>query len=495
MREPERYDIVIIGTGPAGRRAAIQAAKVGKRVVTIDRQRYVGGQAVHRGTIPSKTLREAVIHVTGVGQRAFYGAAYRVMTNVTMDDLLRRTAQVVQSEVDVVRDGFLRNDIDMLNGIAHFEDPHTVAVHTENSILELRADKVILATGSRPARPAHIPFDKERVVDSDGILDLHSIPKSMTVVGAGVIGTEYASIFATLGVAVTLIDGRRDLLEMVDEEIGEALKYRMREDGITLRLGHNVSSVEFDARGRPVTVLETGAKVVSDLVMYSIGRHGATGLLNLDAAGLQADSRGRLKVNQHFQTDVEHIYAVGDVIGQPALASTSAEQGRLAALHALGMECPEIDDDQLPNRHLHDSRDRADREDRRATDAGRHRLRERSGALQGDCARGDHRGRLRDSEAAVRPGLAQGAGGAHLRQPGERTSAHRAGGDGAGGDYRLLRRDDLQLSDVCRGIQGGGAERGEQAAAVGPMHRSGAGRWQYGRVAELVEVIGYVGVG
>ena len=237
MREPQHYDLVIIGTGPAGRRAAIQAAKAGKRVVAIDRQRYIGGQAVHRGTIPSKTLREAVIHVTGVGQRSFYGAAYRVMTNVTMDDLLRRTAQVVQSEVDVVRDGFLRNDVEMLNGIAHFEDPHTIAVHTENSILEISADKVILATGSSPARPPHIPFDKERVVDSDGILDLHTIPKSMTIVGAGVIGTEYASIFATLGVAVTLIDGRKNLLEMVDEEIGEALKYRMREDGITLRLG------------------------------------------------------------------------------------------------------------------------------------------------------------------------------------------------------------------------------------------------------------------
>ena len=287
MREPDHYDLVIIGTGPAGRRAAIQAAKAGRRVVAIDRQRYVGGQAVHRGTIPSKTLREAVIHVTGVGQRAFYGAAYRVMTNVTMDDLLRRTAQVVQSEVDVVRDGFLRNDVDMLNGIAHFEGPNTLAVHMENSILELRADKVILATGSRPARPAHIPFDNQRVVDSDGILDLHAIPKSMTIVGGGVIGTEYASIFATLGVAVTLIDGRKDLLEMVDEEIGEALKYRMREDGITLRLGHNVSDVEFDARGRPVAVLETGAKVVSDVVMYSIGRHGATGLLNLGRGGIE----------------------------------------------------------------------------------------------------------------------------------------------------------------------------------------------------------------
>ena len=403
--------------------------------------------------------------MTGVGQRSFYGAAYRVMTNVTMDDLLRRTAQVVQSEVDVVRDGFLRNDVEMLNGIAHFEDPHTIAVHTENSILELRADKVILATGSSPARPPHIPFDKERVVDSDGILDLHTIPKSMTIVGAGVIGTEYASIFATLGVAVTLIDGRKNLLEMVDEEIGEALKYRMREDGITLRLGHNVSKVEIDPRGRPVTVLETGAKVVGDVVMYSIGRRGATGLLNLDAVGLKADARGRLKVNKFFQSEVDHIYAAGDVIGQPALASTSAEQGRLAARHALGMDCPNIDDElpigiyTIPEIALIGKTEEQLTSAGMAYESGVARYKEIArGAIVG--------GRLRDSEAAVRSGHPQDSGGAHLRQPGERTAAHRAGRDAARWHDRLLRRDDLQLSDVCRGVQGGGAERGEQAAAL-----------------------------
>ncbi len=345
LNDTPHYDIVVIGTGPAGRRAAIQAAKGGKRVAAVDRQRYVGGQAVHRGTIPSKTLREAVIHVTGIGQRSFYGESYRVMADVTMHDLLVRTAQVVQAEVDVVRDGFLRNDVDLLSGVAHFVDPHTLAIHTENSIIEVGADKVILATGSSPARPPHIPFDNERVVDSDGILDLTRIPKSLTVVGGGIIGTEYASIFATLGVAVTLIDGRKELLDIVDEEIGEALKFRMREDGITMRLGHRVETVEFDARGRPVTVLETGARTVSDVVMYSIGRRGATGLLNLDAAGLTADDRGRVKVNKFFQTEQEHVYAVGDVIGQPALASTSAEQGRLAARHALGLDCPSIDDE------------------------------------------------------------------------------------------------------------------------------------------------------
>ena len=183
LNDTPHYDIVVIGTGPAGRRAAIQAAKGGKRVAAVDRQRYVGGQAVHRGTIPSKTLREAVIHVTGIGQRSFYGESYRVMADVTMHDLLLRTAQVVQAEVDVVRDGFLRNDVDLLNGVAHFVDPHTLAIHTENSIIEVRADKIILATGSNPSRPAHIPFDQERVVDSDGILDLPRIPKSLTVVG------------------------------------------------------------------------------------------------------------------------------------------------------------------------------------------------------------------------------------------------------------------------------------------------------------------------
>jgi len=345
MTESARYDFAVIGTGPAGKRAAIEAAKSGQRVVAVDLEQYIGGQAVHRGTIPSKTLREAVLHVTGIAQRSFYGNSYRVIADVTMNDLMQRTTQVIQAEVDVVRNAFLRNDIDLIFGTARFLQPNRLEVVSTNSSVEIHADQIIVATGSRPARPDHIPFDNPGVVDSDGILTVPSIPKSLTIVGGGVIGTEYASIFATLGVRVTLIDGRKDLLEFVDEEIIEALKHRMREDGITLRLGHNVARVDFDERNRPVAVLETGAKIAGDVLMYSIGRQGATEHLHLEKAGISADERGRLAVSKNYQTAVKHIYAVGDVIGQPALASTSAEQGRLAARHALGLDCPSLDDD------------------------------------------------------------------------------------------------------------------------------------------------------
>lgn len=266
------------------------------------------------------------------------------MADVTMDDLMHRTSQVIQTEVNVVRSFFLRNDVHLITGTAHFTSPNQISVKNDSGEIEISSEKIILAPGSRPARPRHIPFNHDRVVDSDGILEIPQIPKSLTIVGGGVVGTEYASIFATLGVRVTLVDGRKNLLEFVDEEIIEALKNRMREDGITLRLGHKVSRVEFDDRGRPVALLETGAKVVSDVLMYAVGRRGATDTLNLDVTGIRANKRGRLTVNMHYQTEIAHIYAVGDVIGQPALASTSAEQGRLAARHALGLKSPSIDD-------------------------------------------------------------------------------------------------------------------------------------------------------
>ncbi len=334
--DDETYDIVVVGTGPAGHDAAIQAAKAGRRVVAVDRNRDVGGQAVLRGTIPSKSLREAVNYLAGVGQRAFYGRSYRPLPTVTMTDLLSRTLHVVRAETDVVRDTLLRNRVELVHGTAHFSDPHNLTVRGDED-RELRADKIVLAVGSRPARPAGVPLDHPRVTDSDGILHLQEIPETLTVVGAGVVGCEYASIFATLGVPVTLIDGRSILLDFVETELVDALKYHMRDWGVTLRLGHNVAQIEFDERDRPVAVLDNGTRIVSDTLIYSIGRQGATAALNLAAAGLEADKRGRLQVDAHYRTAVEHIYAVGDVIGHPALAATSAEQGRLAARHAFGL--------------------------------------------------------------------------------------------------------------------------------------------------------------
>ncbi len=335
------YDIAVVGSGPAGHHAAIQAAKAGRRVVAIDRNQQVGGEAVLRGTIPSKSLREAVNYLAGVGQRTFYGRSYRPVPTITMADLMSRTLRVVRAEADVVRDTLLRNDVDVLHGTARFEDPNTLTVRGDVD-RRIRADKIVLAVGSRPARPAGVPLDHPRVTDSDGILDLQAIPKSLTVVGAGVVGCEYASIFATLGVPVTLIDGRSNLLEFVDTELVEALKYHLRDWGVTLRLGHNVAKVAFDERDRPVAVLENGVRVVSDRLIYAIGRQGATDALNLTAAGLEADERGRLQVDSHFRTHMKQIYAVGDVIGHPALAATSAEQGRLAARHAVGLPIEEF---------------------------------------------------------------------------------------------------------------------------------------------------------
>ncbi len=335
-RDDGTYDVAVVGIGPAGHHAAIQAAKAGRRAVAIDRNQELGGEAVLRGTIPSKSLREAVNYLSGVRQRTFYGRSYRPVTNVTMADLLSRTLHAVRAEADVVRDTLLRNRVELVHGTAQFRDPHTLTVSGAED-RTLRADNIVLATGSRPARPEGVPSDHPRVTDSDGILDLAEIPQSLTVVGAGVVGCEYASIFATLGVPVTLIDGRSVLLDFVETELVDALKYHLRDWGVTLRLGHNVARVDFDARDRPVAVLESGARIVSEMLIYSIGRQGATRALNLAAAGLEADKRGRLQVDAHYRTAVKHIYAVGDLIGHPALAATSAEQGRLAVRHALGL--------------------------------------------------------------------------------------------------------------------------------------------------------------
>lgn len=336
MDEAEQFDLAVIGTGPAGQSAAIQAAKAGRRVVAVDRHVLVGGQSVLTNTIPSKTLREAVFYLTGIGQRAFYGESYRVMEHITMHDLLERTEHVIREEVDIIKDAMLRNGVEIATGTARFVDANRLAFD-DDSPRTIRAGKIIIAVGSEPARPANIPFDARHVFDSDDILKLAEIPKSMVIAGAGVVGCEYASIFAALGTRVTLIDGRRQLLDFVDTEITDALKYHMRDTGITIRLGHDVQNVEFDRSGNPVANLANGAKLAAETFMYSAGRRGATGELNLQAAGLEGDDRGRLVVDEFFRTVIPHIYATGDVIGHPALAATAAEQGRLAARHACGL--------------------------------------------------------------------------------------------------------------------------------------------------------------
>ena len=341
------YDLLVIGSGPAGQRAAIQAAKLNKRVAMIERKAVIGGVCINTGTIPSKTLREAVLDLSGYRLRDLYGASYTVKQNITMEDLLYRTDHVIRHEIDVTRHQLMRNRVEVFSAEAQFQDPHTVQLNETDGRGSriVSADRIVIATGTEVTRDESIPFDGERIVCSDDIINMKRLPRTMTVVGAGVIGLEYASIFAALGVRVTLIDKRHRLLPFVDAEIIDTLAYHLRENRVTLRLGEEVSSMELisDAFGEHVKIhLASGKQVLTDTALYSVGRSGATSTLNVQAAGLATDDRGRLSVNERFQTSVPHIYAVGDVIGFPSLASTSMEQGRLAACHAFGVRATSV---------------------------------------------------------------------------------------------------------------------------------------------------------
>lgn len=340
MGSTQEYDLVVIGSGPGGQKAAIAAAKLGKSVAVIERGLMLGGVCVNTGTIPSKTLREAVVYLTGMSQRDLYGASYRVKERITPADLLARTQHVISREIDVVRAQLMRNRVELFVGHARFIDPHTILVHDPSRAerVTVSGSYVVIATGTKPARPAGVEFDENRVLDSDGILDLKSIPASMVVVGAGVIGIEYASMFAALGTKVTVVEKRANMLEFCDPEIIEALKFHLRDLAVTFRFGEEVTAVDVGSAGT-ITTLVSGKQIPAETVMYSAGRQGQTDHLDLANAGLEADSRGRIFVDDDYRTKVDHIYAVGDVIGFPALAATSMEQGRLAAYHAFGEPC------------------------------------------------------------------------------------------------------------------------------------------------------------
>ncbi|GAA4441569.1 Si-specific NAD(P)(+) transhydrogenase [Phytohabitans houttuyneae] len=328
------FDVLVLGSGPGGQKAAIAAAKLGRRVAIIERRHMMGGVCINTGTIPSKTLREAVLYLTGLNQREMYGQSYRLKDDITVDDLTARTQHVIGRETDVIRSQLARNRIRLLTGTGGFTDPHTLRVVDDTGReSKVTAEKIVVAAGTRPARPSTVEFDDRTIIDSDGILNLEHVPQSLVVVGAGVIGIEYASMFAALGCKVTVVERRDRMLEFCDLEIIEALKYHLRDLAVTFRFSETVASVERRATGA-LAVLESGKRIAADVVMYSAGRQGMADQLSLEAAGLSADNRGRIKVDEHFRTEVPHIYAVGDVIGFPALASTSMEQGRLAAHHA-----------------------------------------------------------------------------------------------------------------------------------------------------------------
>lgn len=334
------YDLIVIGSGPAGQRAAIQAAKIGKKVVVLEKKMVLGGVCINTGTIPSKTLREAVLYLSGYRQRGLYGSSYSVKDKITITDLLYRVDHVVKHELDVTRHQMLRNGVELINAEGSFIDPHTIKLKSSerSSNRTLTYEFAVIATGAQATRESHIPFDGQRILASDDVLNLDAIPKTLTVIGGGVIGAEYASMFAALGVRVTLVDSRRPILDFIDEEIIDALTYHLRQHRVRFRLGEKVRTIQPQEDEQVQIELESGKRITSEKALYSIGRTGATASLNLEKIGLSADDRGRIAVKGTFQTNIDHIYAVGDVIGFPSLASTSMEQGRLATCHAFGIE-------------------------------------------------------------------------------------------------------------------------------------------------------------
>jgi NAD(P) transhydrogenase len=330
----QTYDLVVIGSGPAGQRAAIQGAKMGKRVARIERREVLGGVCVNTGTIPSKTLREAVLYLSGYYWQNL-GANHHNRDKITMPDLLRRVHYVVKTEEDVIQSQLARNNVDLLHGIAKFQDANTVLVDSPRGSQACVGEQIIIAVGTRPADSSQVPLNGRNIIDSDHILDLQQLPVTLIVVGGGVIGVEYTCMFATLGVRVILIEKRHRLLEFADAEM-EALSYHLRDNRVTMRLNEEVQSVEELPSGGVVANLVSQKKVIGDALLYAVGRQGNVDELNLAAAGIEPDPRGRISVDAEYRTKQPHIFAVGDVIGFPSLASVSMEQGRIAAARAFG---------------------------------------------------------------------------------------------------------------------------------------------------------------
>jgi NAD(P) transhydrogenase len=333
-----QYDLVVIGSGPAGQKGAIAAAKLGKRVAIIDREAMIGGVCLHTGTIPSKTLREAILYLTGLRQRTFYGQDYKLKQEISVADLATRVELVKTREKQVINQQLNRNGVETIYGTARFVDANRLEVERNGDTITLTANHVLIACGTRPAHASDIPFEGKRILDADQLGLINRIPRDLIVVGAGVIGIEYASMLAALGVKVTIIEQRPTLLDFADQEIIEALCFHLRRQGVVFRLGEKVTSVMKDEQGLVHANLESGKRVHAQGLLYAVGRQVNTDLLNVAAAELSVDSRGRLPVNEHYQTNVPHIYAAGDCIGFPSLASTSMEQGRLAARHMF--QCP-----------------------------------------------------------------------------------------------------------------------------------------------------------
>jgi len=332
------YDLIVIGSGPGGQRAAIQGAKAGKRVAMIEKQSAIGGVCINTGTIPSKTMREAVLHLSGFYSKNFYGANRGAAATITMADVIFRIQRVVENEVGVTQDQLKRNGVDVLHGTGKFIDAHHLRVENSNGFAEIEGEYIVIATGTKPAKNPKVPINGRNIIDSDQILSMPQIPRTLIVVGGGVIGVEYACMFATLGVRVIIVEKRPRLLEFADTEMVEALSYQMRDHRATMRLNEEVESVEALPDGKVAANLVSKKRINADALLYAVCRQGNVERLDLAAAGIESDNRGRIKVDADFRTTQPHIFAVGDVIGFPSLASVSMEQGRIAAARAFGLQ-------------------------------------------------------------------------------------------------------------------------------------------------------------
>lgn len=336
----DKYDLIVIGAGPAGEKGASKAAQYGKRVALIERAPYPGGAGINTGTVPSKTLRESALYFSGLRQRGLYGIDYSLKENLTIKDFMYRERAVVRKERKMIMEHIEHHDIDLIRGEASFQDTHTIQIKSGKDVQEISGEIILIATGSSPHHPPEIPFDHELICDSDSILNLKRIPDKMAVIGGGVIGTEYASIFTALGVHVTLIEPKGRIISFVDSEIGQRLMDQLLKLGIKFIFDDRMSAIERREDQVHVT-LEKGRKLEVDVALIAAGRQSNVEALNLDAVGVECGNRGLILVDENYRTSIPGIYAVGDVIGFPALASTSMEQARAAVIHAFDLEYKE----------------------------------------------------------------------------------------------------------------------------------------------------------
>ncbi|HRH43614.1 MAG TPA: Si-specific NAD(P)(+) transhydrogenase [Pyrinomonadaceae bacterium] len=327
----EHFDVIIIGSGPAGEKAAAQAAYIGKKVLIIEKEPVVGGAMVNTGTLPSKTLRETSLFFSGKKQRGMYGIEFNFGKQITVQDLMFRKNFIIKKEIEMINENLAKHKVKQVQGTAYFIDEHTIGI--DGSAEKFRGDFILIAVGTYPFRPNTIPFEEEQVYDSDEILHMIKIPESMVIIGAGVIGCEYACMFAALGIEITLIEPRDSILPFIDGEISQLLVDEMKLLGVKFIFNDSVEKVEMK-NGMCETYLKSGEVLTSETHLWAAGRVGNTAKLKLENIGLAANNRGQLEVNEHYQTKIPHIYAAGDVIGFPSLASTSMEQGRVAMCHA-----------------------------------------------------------------------------------------------------------------------------------------------------------------